>query len=486
MRPGGTVGELEPLVRWLGARALRWYYRERCVVRWGEVPREGPVLLVGNHPNDLPDVLLALATTARLVRFVATISAAGSWLARRTYEGLGVIPVARVRDARVLRQRGVDITAVNEAAVEAAAEALIDGGLVGIFPEGGVQDLPHLGSVRQGVARMLTRALDGGRVSAVTIVPFGLHYDAPRRWRSDVTVVVGRSVRVAAHPGTATELAALTTVIRAALLGVTRNAESFAEAESRAVRIAAVAAAHVATHVATHGATHDPAHASRPASPPASANAMTRAPAALLARAAELHVASSAALLDGASAASRLLADTVAEAGGIATSPRDHARLLHAAGLDDVDAGWPAGPGWWAVAVLGPLGWALHAPVFLACDRVARRLAHQRTEVVARALVPGLFLVVGWYLVLALIAGAVVVRATGTLEGSRWGIGRLVPAAIVALAVLAVLPRLGDAAVAWRDGVAARRFRRTVRAWPAERRAALRAAGLALRALVPS
>jgi 1-acyl-sn-glycerol-3-phosphate acyltransferase len=476
------VGELEPLVRWLGARALRWYYRERCVVRWGEVPREGPVLLVGNHPNDLPDVLLALATTARLVRFVATISAAGSWLARRTYEGLGVIPVARVRDARVLRRRGVDITAVNEAAVEAAADALIDGGLVGIFPEGGVQDLPHLGSVRQGVARMLARALDGGRVSAVTIVPFGLHYDAPRRWRSDVTVVVGRSVQVAAHPGTAPDLAALTTVIRGALLGVTRNAESFAEAESRAACIAAVAAAHPAAHVATH----DPAHASRPASPPGSANTVTRAPAALLARAAQLHVASPAALLDAASAASLLLADAVAEAGGIATSPRDHARLLHAAGLDDVDAGWPAGPAWWAVAVLGPLGWALHAPVFLACARVARRLAHQRTEVVARALVPGLFLVVGWYVVLALIAGAVVVRATGALEGSRWGIGRLVPAAIVALAVLAVLPRLGDAAVAWRDGVAARRFRRTVRGWPAERRAALRAAGVALRALVPS
>ena len=47
---------LRAFLRWSGRRALRWFYRETVVIQVGVVPETGPVLFIGNHPNDLPDV----------------------------------------------------------------------------------------------------------------------------------------------------------------------------------------------------------------------------------------------------------------------------------------------------------------------------------------------------------------------------------------------------------------------------------------------
>ena len=48
---------LRAFLRWSARRALRWFYRETVVVQMGVVPDTGPVLFIGNHPNDIPDVL---------------------------------------------------------------------------------------------------------------------------------------------------------------------------------------------------------------------------------------------------------------------------------------------------------------------------------------------------------------------------------------------------------------------------------------------
>ena len=104
---------LRAFLRWSARRALRWFYRETVVVQMGVVPDTGPVLFVGNHPNDLPDVLLGLQACPRHVRYLATIAAGAGGAASKGYEAMGVIPVTRVRDARKMRAMGVDMAAVN-------------------------------------------------------------------------------------------------------------------------------------------------------------------------------------------------------------------------------------------------------------------------------------------------------------------------------------------------------------------------------------
>ena len=55
-------------VRWLVRAVFAIFYR---VDRVGEPPREGPVLLLPNHPNALLDPAVVRTTDGREVRFLA-------------------------------------------------------------------------------------------------------------------------------------------------------------------------------------------------------------------------------------------------------------------------------------------------------------------------------------------------------------------------------------------------------------------------------
>ena len=211
-----------PFMLWVARRALRWYYRE---VRWEgreQVPATGPVLLIGNHPNDLPDVLAGYLATTRPVRYLATVSVWSDWTARKTYEALDVIPVVRVRDARRLRDSGLDLAQINASAAQAVAAAFDAGQVVGAFPEGGVHAGPGLGRLRTGVATMLLNYANSGAVNDVTIVPFGIGYSHPAEPGTDVLVRIGRpfSLRtwLEAQPTDSRSPLALTERLREALL----------------------------------------------------------------------------------------------------------------------------------------------------------------------------------------------------------------------------------------------------------------------------
>ena len=179
------------IVYWVSGRCLHWFYREHRVVGYGKVPASGPVLLIGNHPNDLPDVISGLYVSPRHPRYIATVSVTTSPMARAMYESMAVIPVARVRDARKMKAEGVDLAAVNQAANDTVSAALASGEVVAVFPEGGVHDVPHIGRLRTGVAKMILGHLDAGAKNDVTVVPFGAQYEAPRRWGSDKLTVIG-------------------------------------------------------------------------------------------------------------------------------------------------------------------------------------------------------------------------------------------------------------------------------------------------------
>ena len=60
---------LLPLFPSVAAFATRTFYR--TTVSGGDIPREGPLLLAGNHPNSLLDPLFLAAVARRPVRFLA-------------------------------------------------------------------------------------------------------------------------------------------------------------------------------------------------------------------------------------------------------------------------------------------------------------------------------------------------------------------------------------------------------------------------------
>lgn len=439
-------GPVSLFIRWSSRRALRWYYREVHYLGSERIPDTGAVLLFGNHPNDLPDVLAGFFTTRRPVRYVATISVATGFLARLIYRGLGVIPVTRVRDARRMRELGVEMESVNAAAFEAVAAAFAAGEVVGVFPEGSVQDVCKIGRPRVGVAKMALCGVDSG----VIMVPFGVQYEEGAKVRSDVVVVVGEgwgvsgltATTLSAEGLTATTLSAngltataLTTQLHNYMLAVSRNSENWNDAGARDRLIASVAAV-AAPHTVP-----------------------------LLAYSAMIQRACSGLVTETGAVEWRSLSDPIAIAvelaGGSKNSARDTARVLDAAGLFNPHAEWPSKMWMLFVALPAMLGLVLHWPIFTIVKLVARKTSVTRAEIAARAIIPGLHLILLWYLLLGV---ALVLGTRATADSPLW----VIPAVML-------LPRLGDVGLAWYDAWSALALKRRVNHWSADQRANIRA-----------
>jgi surface antigen len=438
------------VVYWVSGRCLRWFYREHRVVGREQVPASGPVLLVGNHPNDLPDVIAGLSVTPRHPRYIATVAVTTNPLARAMYESMAVIPIARVRDARKMKAEGVDVAAVNQAGIASVLAALQAGDVVAVFPEGGVHDAPEIGRFRSGVTKMVLDYLDADAKHDVFVVPFGHQYEAPRRWGSDLISVVGApwSARAwfDAQPVGERGGSALTAALRLSLLGVTRNSASWPEAATRDELVAVAAAL------------------ANPRDPLAAAPQFVPGLSAI---AAEAHGDGPGPTAVRMRTAAALLASAVERAGGVGTSAVDHARLLHALDVHAAAAPvptivlWMGGP----AAVIGGL---VHAPILTLVHAIARRRAQSRPDLVAGCFVPGLYLVLAWW---GLVAALAAVTLAWAGLSPLW-----------AVLLLVLLPRFGDLAIGWRAWFTGWRMVRRAHRWSTPERQALREAAGVIRA----
>jgi glycerol-3-phosphate O-acyltransferase/dihydroxyacetone phosphate acyltransferase len=162
------------------ARAICWiFYRVDCI---GEVPADGALLLLPNHPNALLDPTLVWATAGRDVRFLAKSTLFDGPL-RPVLRAAGAIPIYRKID------EGAD-TSRNAEMFAAVSAALAAGDAICVFPEGISHSTGRLEPLRTGAARMALGAERQG--TAVTLVPVGLNFDRKTAFRSRVTIVFGK------------------------------------------------------------------------------------------------------------------------------------------------------------------------------------------------------------------------------------------------------------------------------------------------------
>jgi 1-acyl-sn-glycerol-3-phosphate acyltransferase len=179
-----------PAGAWSQHRVLRRLVDAVAWITWREVAiddlaatDEGPVLLVANHFGGLSDAIVLMSVLPRRPRILADDAIWKVPVARQVMEWVGAIPV----------HRGHSGTTDNADMFAAAHDALADGELVLIFPEGITREEPSIGRVRSGAARIAIGAQDAG-VSGIRIVPAGIHYDDKAAFRSVVYVREGQPI----------------------------------------------------------------------------------------------------------------------------------------------------------------------------------------------------------------------------------------------------------------------------------------------------
>lgn len=436
---------LYPLLALSSRHALRWCYRHVHVV--GELPASGPVLLAVNHPNDLADICAVLAHVPRRVNFVANVSATEQRIVAWAYGQMGVVPVHRVRDARKAKARGEDSAQANAQAFTRVRDVLRRGGCVCVFPEGGVNTGSHLGALRNGLARMALEARDDGAVRNVRIVPVGLTYESRYEQRTRVVIEFGTPIAVDSWEAPESRAVApqLTAHIAARLRTVTRNAPDDQAAEAMRAVTAVVAATSERGVLALCSATRVWQDIAAETYGPGIAQPVHESarvkPALALIRETE-----------------RALPDISAERALIAW----HARHQSRASLSAI-AGWLKLP-------LALLGGFLHWPAWRFISARARRAVSAKAEFIPRLIVPGLYVMTVWYMIVASTVAAV----------AWWQGASGLISALAGLFVLLLAPRLGDAAMGgrdwWQDARIARRLHAAIPDFGGRLTAAARAA----------
>jgi len=227
------------LLRGTAAIALRWYYSEVAVQGPERVPRNGPLLILANHPNALIDPLLVGTTVPRRVLLTAKATLfehpALAWL----FRAVGVVPLRRAKDEARDNAPPSSTAERNAQAFARVTSALRDRRAVLVFPEGISHDDPTLAPLKSGAARMALQA-HREQVTGIRLLPIGLVFEEKDRPGSRALVRIGDPLDLdgwlTEHPAEAQEL---TQELETRLRAVTLNFAS-AERAARAVHLARV------------------------------------------------------------------------------------------------------------------------------------------------------------------------------------------------------------------------------------------------------
>ncbi|ARS36705.1 lysophospholipid acyltransferase family protein [Pontibacter actiniarum] len=172
---------------------LRVFFRRLEVRNRHLIPDQGPLLVVSNHPNTFMDPIVTASLLRQPVFFIAKSTVFGSGFQNWMLRQMHLIPIHR-------REDNPDQPVSNEEAFTASFRALRQGKTLLIFPEGNSYNQRRLRKVKTGTARIALGAEAAAAATlGVRILPVGLNYSDPTRFRSDVFVNVGEPIQVAAY-----------------------------------------------------------------------------------------------------------------------------------------------------------------------------------------------------------------------------------------------------------------------------------------------
>ncbi|WP_185816816.1 lysophospholipid acyltransferase family protein [Hymenobacter metallilatus] len=189
---------MKPLVQ----VALRVFFRKLELRHPERLQLPGPLLVCSNHPNTLMDPLVAAVSRRQPIAFLAKSTFFKNPVLRAIMESGNSIPIYRRQDvdsgAEVLTP--AQLEAQNEKAFGRCYDYFDRGGTIMIFPEGTSVQERRLRPLKTGAARIAlgAEARHDFRLG-LRILPMGINYFDPRRFRSDVFVNLAEPITVAEY-----------------------------------------------------------------------------------------------------------------------------------------------------------------------------------------------------------------------------------------------------------------------------------------------
>jgi len=175
---------------------LKRYFRKLQVVNYERyVPREGALFIAANHQNAFLDPVIISATSKKYhqTNFI-TRSDVFNPITDRIFKLLKMVPIYRQRDG------GSEAIRKNEEMFQVYTDLLLEEEAFTIFVEGDHGRKRRLRPLRKGIGRIAHQTLEEANYDlAFHIVPAGLHYHDHDRFYSDMLLVYGPPIDLAAY-----------------------------------------------------------------------------------------------------------------------------------------------------------------------------------------------------------------------------------------------------------------------------------------------
>ena len=168
----------------------KFAFSKISIVGTENIPNDGAVIFAPNHTNAFMDAFTVLKVARRPVVFVARADVFRNPIAAKIFRFFKIMPIMRMRDGRENLKK-------NDRIMQAAVEVLRAGVPFGIFCEGTHRMKHSILPLVKGIFRIALQtdeALQGEM--PVYIVPIGIEYGNYTRYRSTISVQVGKAFNV--------------------------------------------------------------------------------------------------------------------------------------------------------------------------------------------------------------------------------------------------------------------------------------------------
>jgi len=169
---------------------VRVYFKSITVKKSGDVPDDGPLIIVANHPSTFMDPIVIGLQIKQKIFFLAKAEVFKSRFARWLLPKFNMIPVYRKQDNAGLMHK-------NEETFDKCFEHLAKKGTIMIFPEGVSLTQRKLEKIKTGAARIALGAEAANNYKlGVKILTVGLNYSNPHRFQSHLFINMDTPIEV--------------------------------------------------------------------------------------------------------------------------------------------------------------------------------------------------------------------------------------------------------------------------------------------------